>query len=51
MRATFRKKGKKGLKNFEKAKIIENLGKNVQNLKTFLKRAGDCVLLSHAINR
>ena len=30
------KKGKKG-------KLFENLGINVQNLKIFSKRAGDCV--------
>ena len=30
--------------------LRENLGKNVQNLKTFWKRADDCVQLSHAIN-
>ena len=36
---------KKG-KNVKKG----NLCKNVQNLKIFLKRAGDCVQLSHAIN-
>ena len=37
------KKGKKG-------KIFENLGKYVQNLKIFLKRAGGCMQLLHAIN-
>ena len=31
-------------------KIFENLGKNVQNLEIFGKRAGDCVQLSHTIN-
>ena len=36
------KKGKK------KGKIFENLGENVQNLKIFWKRSGDCVLLLHA---
>ena len=28
-------------------KIFENLGKNVQNLKIFWKKAGDCMRLSH----
>ena len=32
----------------KKNKMFENLGKNVQNLKIFWKRAGDCVQLSHA---
>ena len=36
----FQKKGKEMLK---KRKIFENFGKNVQNLKIFWKRAGDCV--------
>ena len=27
----------------KKGKIFENLGKNVQNLKIFQKRAGDCM--------
>ena len=40
MRAIFQKKGKK---MFKKDKIFENIGKNVQNLKIFLKRASDCV--------
>ena len=40
MHAVFKKKGKK---MFKKGKTFENLGKNVQNLKIFLKRAGDCV--------
>ena len=43
MRAIFRKR----VKN---CKIFENLGKNVQKLKIFGKRAGDCVRLSHAIS-
>ena len=34
----------------KKSKIFENLGKNVQNLKHFEKRAGDCVGLSHTRN-
>ena len=38
----FRKKAKKG-------KIFENLGENVQNLKIFLKRAGDCMRLLYVI--
>ena len=40
MHAIFQKKGK----------IFEYLGKNVQNLKIFGKRAGDCMQLLHAIN-
>ena len=40
MHAIFQKKGK----------IFEGLSKNVQNLTIFLKRAGDCMQLSHAIN-
>ena len=28
---------------FKKGKIFENLGKNIQNLKIFLKSAGDCM--------
>ena len=54
MRATFHKKGKKGQKNVKKRTkksiLFENLGKNVQKLKIFGKRAGGCVRLSHAIN-
>ena len=34
----------------KKGKIFENLGKNVQNLKIFLKRAGDCARLSLTMN-
>ena len=41
----FRKRGK----NFKKGNLFENLGKNVQNLKIFWKKADDCVQLSHAI--
>ena len=37
MRTIFQKKGKDRAK---KGKIFENLGKNVQNLKVFWKRAG-----------
>ena len=40
MGAIFQKKGKEMLKN---GKIFKNLGKNVQNLKIFRKRAGDCM--------
>ena len=40
MRTIFQKKGKK---MFKKDKIFEKLGKNVQNLTIFLKRAGGCV--------
>ena len=45
-------KGKpvKMLKNVKKGKIFENLCKNVQNLKIFLKRAGEWLQLSDAIN-
>ena len=50
IQASFQKKGKKGQKMLKKGNLFENLGKNVQNLKIFLKRAGDCVRLSHAIN-
>ena len=42
MRAIFQKKGKKMLRA-KKGKIFENFDKNVQNLKIFWKRAGDCV--------
>ena len=38
--AIFQKKGKEMLK---KSKIFQNLGQNVQNLKIFWKRAGDCM--------
>ena len=34
---------KKDKKVLRKGKIFENLGKNEQNLKTFWKKAGDCV--------
>ena len=34
----------------KKDKIFENLGKNVQNLKIFRKRAASCMQLSHAWN-
>ena len=54
MRAIFQKNGGGGQKNVKRAKkgkIFENiLGKNVQNLKIFLKRTRDCVRLSHVIN-
>ena len=45
MHAIFQKKGKKKkcLKSGKKGKIFENLGKNIQNLKIFGKRGGDCV--------
>ena len=52
MRAIFnkkgKKKGKKRLKTAKKGKIFENLGKNVQNLKIFLKRAGLCMIIAHS---
>ena len=41
---------RKGNKTDKKGKIFENLGENVQNLKIFLKRAGDCLQLLHATN-
>ena len=47
MRAVFQKKGKK---MFKMGKIFENLGENIQNLKTFWKVASVCVRLSHVIN-
>ena len=40
LRAIFQKKDKT---LFKKGQIFENLGKNVQNLKIFSKRAGDCM--------
>ena len=46
----FFRKSANGKKMFNKGIILENLGKNVQNLKKW-KRASDCVLLLlHAIN-
>ena len=51
MCANFNKRGEKGQDMFKKDKKgqnIENLGKNVQNLKIFSERAGDCVRLLHA---
>ena len=39
----FSEKGQKMLKRAKKSKIFENLGKNVLNLKIFLKRAGDYI--------
>ena len=55
MRAIFQKNGggggQKNVKRAKKGKIFENiLSKNAQNLKIFLKRARDCVRLSHVIN-
>ena len=47
MHVIFQKKGKKMSK---KGKIFKNLGKNIQNLTMFWKRAGDCVRLLHALN-
>ena len=43
MRAIFQKKSKKGQKNVKNGKIFENLCQDVQNLKIFCKREGDCV--------
>ena len=40
----FRKRAKKA----KKGKIFENLGKNLQNFKIFLKRVASCMRLSHA---
>ena len=40
MHIIFQEKGTKILKRW---KILENLGKNVQNLKIFWKRAGKCI--------
>ena len=46
----FFRKSANGKKMFNKGKILENLGKDVRNLKIW-KRASDCVsLLLHAIN-
>ena len=42
MHMIFRKKDKKMLKKGKKGKIFENLSKNIQNLKIFLKGTGDC---------
>ena len=57
MHAILQKKDKKGtkkkyiyIKRAKKSKIFENFGQNVQNLKIFWKRAGDCMWLLHAIN-
>ena len=41
----FRKRGK----NVKKGILFENLDKNVQNLKIFWKRVGDCLQLLHGI--
>ena len=38
-----KRKGKRMLKRAKKGKIFEKLGKNVQNLKIFWKRACNCV--------
>ena len=40
MGAIFQKKGKEML---NKGKIFENLGENVQNLKIFWKKPGECM--------
>ena len=48
MHALFQNKGKK---MFKKVKIFEILGKNIQNLKIFWKRAGGCVWLPIARNK
>ena len=39
----FRKREKKWQKMAKKGKIFENFSINIQNLKTFLKRASDYV--------
>ena len=46
MYVVFQKKGEK----CEKGQIFENLVENVQDLKIFLKTAGDCMQILHAIN-
>ena len=38
------------IKRVQKGKIVENLGKNVQNLKILSKTACDYMWLSHTIN-
>ena len=38
------------LERRKNSKIFENFGKIVQNLKIFLKRAGDYMQLSYRIN-
>ena len=45
MRTIFKKKvkKKKEKKMLREGKVFENLGKDVQKLKIFWKRAGDCV--------
>ena len=40
----------KGQRNVKKGKIFENLGKNLQNLIIFWKRADDCMQWLHLIN-
>ena len=50
MHAIFQKKGKKFLKMAKKGKIFQNLGKNIQNLKIFRQRTGECVRLAYAID-
>ena len=40
----------KGKEKIKKGKIFANMGENVQHLKIFWKRGGDCVRLLHAIN-
>ena len=45
--AIFQKKAK----NVKKmGKIFKNMGKNIQNLKIILKKARECMRLSHTIN-
>ena len=39
-----------GYKRAKKGKVFENVGKNVQNLRIFWKRAGDRMWLLHSIN-
>ena len=38
------------LKKDKKGEIFENLGKNVQSIKIFCKKAGDGVRVLHPIN-
>ena len=39
----------KGQKMLKKDNIFENLGKNIQNLKIFWKKAGDCMQILHCV--
>ena len=50
MRAIFGKKGKSRAKNVKKGQNIWQFGQKCTKFENNLKRAGDCVRLSHAIN-